>query len=253
MILLEQSRSRVTVRQDGDLDNSTSVPSKFDSNLDYPVARDCRSGNTRFAGNRLLFECSLDDSKSDWRCFGADKKICEKRGEDRKALNQESRRIAFPETLLTKPVGIRKSRTSRWRAAVLILVNLLMVAHFIQWRATRPDHLTYRAVRDDATPSSRARLTPALSFSCWPSLATLVFGRFVCGWGCHILALQDFCALDPEENWPHAAAFSVAAPASMSRSSPPSTCLFGPRRSAVPIQRATGTADPEIHEPSYNR
>lgn len=25
-------------------------------------------------------------------------------------------------------------------------------------------------------------------------LATLVFGRFVCGWGCHILALQDSCA-----------------------------------------------------------
>src|SRR5215472_12267374 len=31
---------------------------------------------------------------------------------------------------------IRKSRTSRWRGAVLILVNLLMVAHFIQWRTT---------------------------------------------------------------------------------------------------------------------
>jgi len=25
-------------------------------------------------------------------------------------------------------------------------------------------------------------------------LATLIFGRFVCGWGCHIVALQDFCA-----------------------------------------------------------
>src|SRR5262249_45743964 len=25
-------------------------------------------------------------------------------------------------------------------------------------------------------------------------LATMLFGRFVCGWGCHILALQDFCA-----------------------------------------------------------
>ena len=24
--------------------------------------------------------------------------------------------------------------------------------------------------------------------------ATLIFGRFVCGWGCHILALQDLCA-----------------------------------------------------------
>src|SRR5207237_5216922 len=53
--------------------------------------------------------------------------------EDRKALNQQSRRIAFPETLLTKPVGIRKSKTSRWRAAALILLNLLMVAHVIQW------------------------------------------------------------------------------------------------------------------------
>ena len=29
--------------------------------------------------------------------------------------------------------GIRKSKTSRWRAAALILVNLLMVAHVIQW------------------------------------------------------------------------------------------------------------------------
>jgi len=25
-------------------------------------------------------------------------------------------------------------------------------------------------------------------------LATLIFGRYVCGWGCHIVALQDFCA-----------------------------------------------------------
>jgi polyferredoxin len=25
-------------------------------------------------------------------------------------------------------------------------------------------------------------------------LATLIFGRFVCGWGCHIVALQDLCA-----------------------------------------------------------
>jgi len=52
---------------------------------------------------------------------------------NQKALNQESRRIAFPETLLTKPIGIRKSKTSSWRAAALILLNLLMVAHVIQW------------------------------------------------------------------------------------------------------------------------
>ena len=29
---------------------------------------------------------------------------------------------------------IRDSRTSRWRAAALITLNLLMIAHLIQWR-----------------------------------------------------------------------------------------------------------------------
>src|SRR5438034_3839197 len=29
--------------------------------------------------------------------------------------------------------GIRKSTTSRWRAVSLIILNLLMIAHFIQW------------------------------------------------------------------------------------------------------------------------
>ena len=31
-------------------------------------------------------------------------------------------------------------------------------------------------------------------------LATLIFGRFVCGWGCHILALQDFLRMAAEED-----------------------------------------------------
>jgi hypothetical protein len=30
--------------------------------------------------------------------------------------------------------GIRKSKTSRWRAVALILLNLFMIAHIIQWR-----------------------------------------------------------------------------------------------------------------------
>src|SRR4029453_6925877 len=30
--------------------------------------------------------------------------------------------------------GIRKSKTGRWRAAALILLNLFMIAHIIQWR-----------------------------------------------------------------------------------------------------------------------
>src|ERR1700757_3391705 len=30
--------------------------------------------------------------------------------------------------------GIRKSKTSRWRAAALITLNLFMIAHIIQWQ-----------------------------------------------------------------------------------------------------------------------
>ena len=30
--------------------------------------------------------------------------------------------------------GIRKSKTGRWRGAALMLLNLFMIAHIIQWR-----------------------------------------------------------------------------------------------------------------------
>ena len=42
-------------------------------------------------------------------------------------------------------------------------------------------------------------------------LATLIFGRFVCGWGCHILALQDLCGWLLKENGSSSEAVSIAA------------------------------------------
>src|SRR5437762_13635636 len=112
--------------------------------------------------------------------------------EDRKALNQQSRRIAFPETLLTKPVGSRKSKTSLWRAAALILLNLLMVAHVIQWwimgRTVSPIEPS-----ESMHTLRRGAVNAGFIFFSLAILATLIFGRFVCGWGCHILALQDLC------------------------------------------------------------
>src|SRR5437773_201053 len=89
--------------------------------------------------------------------------------------------------------SIRKSRTSRWRAAVLIMVNLLMVAHFVQW------HLMGQTI-SPVEPSEtmytlqNGAINAGLIFFVLAISATLIFGRFVCGWGCHILALQDFCA-----------------------------------------------------------
>jgi len=89
--------------------------------------------------------------------------------------------------------GIRKSKTSRWRAAALILLNLLMIAHIIQWRIMGT---TISPIEPSETMSTlqQGAINAGFIFFALAILATLIFGRFVCGWGCHILALQDFCA-----------------------------------------------------------
>ncbi|CAN5544215.1 hypothetical protein BH10ACI1_BH10ACI1_06100 [soil metagenome] len=88
---------------------------------------------------------------------------------------------------------IRSSRTSRWRAAALITLTLLMIAHFIQWRIAGETISPIEPSESMQTLQSGA-INAGFIFFTVAILATLIFGRFVCGWGCHILALQDFCA-----------------------------------------------------------
>jgi polyferredoxin len=75
---------------------------------------------------------------------------------------------------------------------VLILVNLLMVAHIIQWRTTGR---TISPIEPSETiyTLQQGAINAGFIFFALAILTTLVLGRFVCGWGCHILALQDFC------------------------------------------------------------
>ncbi len=89
--------------------------------------------------------------------------------------------------------GMRKSQTSRWRAIALALVNLLMVAHIIHWwiagRTISPIEPS-----EAMHTLQRGALNAGFIFFTLAILGTMIFGRFVCGWGCHILALQDGCA-----------------------------------------------------------
>ena len=89
--------------------------------------------------------------------------------------------------------GVRKSRTSRWRAFALITLQLLMIAHIIQWRFMGTTVSPIEPSEAMYTLQSGA-INAGFIFFTLAILATLIFGRFVCGWGCHILALQDFCA-----------------------------------------------------------
>ncbi len=89
--------------------------------------------------------------------------------------------------------GIRKSKTSRWRAGALLLLNLLMIAHIIQWRMMGTTISPIEPSETMATLQEGA-INAGFIFFALAILATLIAGRFVCGWGCHIMALQDFCA-----------------------------------------------------------
>ncbi len=88
---------------------------------------------------------------------------------------------------------VRKSRTSRWRALSLIAVHVLIIGHVVQWLITgrtvspvEPSEAMYTL--------NNGELNAGFIFLAAALLATLVFGRFVCGWGCHVVAYQDLCA-----------------------------------------------------------
>ena len=87
---------------------------------------------------------------------------------------------------------IADSRTSRWRAGALIALNLLMIAHIIQWKVMGT---TVSPIEPSETMFTlqNGAVNAGFIFFTLAILATLIFGRFVCGWGCHIVALQDLC------------------------------------------------------------
>lgn len=113
--------------------------------------------------------------------------------ESQKVKKQRSIELPVLKNSPDQKSGIAKSRTSRWRAAALIILYLLMIAHIIQWRLMGQTVSPIEPSESMYTLQSGA-INAGFIFFTLAILATLIFGRFVCGWGCHIVALQDFCA-----------------------------------------------------------
>jgi polyferredoxin/tetratricopeptide (TPR) repeat protein len=76
---------------------------------------------------------------------------------------------------------------------VLGTLTLLMIAHVIQWLVMGRTVSPIEPSESMFTLQNGAVNAGFIFFSL-AIVATLIFGRFVCGWGCHIVALQDFCA-----------------------------------------------------------
>ncbi|HET9766138.1 MAG TPA: tetratricopeptide repeat protein [Thermoanaerobaculia bacterium] len=76
------------------------------------------------------------------------------------------------------------------RAAVLIGVHLVFLAHLAHW-LTKGKTLGPVEPSEAMAFGQNAVVNAGLIFFGLAILSTALFGRFFCGWGCHIVALQD--------------------------------------------------------------
>jgi len=106
-----------------------------------------------------------------------------------------SKRLPIPHVLASeahKAPKIRPSKMGKWRALVLILVHVLIAAHIAHWLIAGETMTPVEP--SEAMAFSRSSIVNAgLIFFAATILLTAFFGRFFCGWACHVLALQDFC------------------------------------------------------------
>ncbi len=89
---------------------------------------------------------------------------------------------------------IRRSRASRWRAIVLIGVHVLMIGHLVKWLLVGGETLSPVEPSESMEFVKQGAVNAGLVFFAIALLSTLVLGRWFCGWGCHVVALQDLCA-----------------------------------------------------------
>lgn len=85
---------------------------------------------------------------------------------------------------------IRKSRATPWRAAMLITVHILFAVHLAHWWRAG---VTISPVEPSESMelSKHDLINAGAIFFGLAILSTLLLGRWFCGWGCHLVALQD--------------------------------------------------------------
>jgi len=85
----------------------------------------------------------------------------------------------------TKPRGY-----AHWRAWTLLGVHVLFAAHIVHWKLAGKT-LAPLELNELMVTLELGVVTAGFAFMCLVFLSVLIFGRFFCSWGCHILALQD--------------------------------------------------------------
>lgn len=89
--------------------------------------------------------------------------------------------------------SVPHSRMSGRRAWVLVAIHLLLIAHVLWWWFSQSSTLTPLEPSEGMAFSKEGIVNAGLVLFAVAALATLVFGRYFCGWACHLVALQDGC------------------------------------------------------------
>jgi len=87
---------------------------------------------------------------------------------------------------------MRPSRVGRWRMLVLIAIHAAIAVHVAHWASTGST-LTPLEPSESIELSAKGVLNAGAIFFGLAILSTALFGRFFCGWACHLVAVQDGC------------------------------------------------------------
>jgi polyferredoxin/tetratricopeptide (TPR) repeat protein len=95
--------------------------------------------------------------------------------------------------LSAKPPPIRRSRNAWKRAAVLGVVQALIILHVVHWlvagRTVAPIEPS-----EAMETLKHGVVNAGFIFFALALASTAILGRWVCGWACHVILLQDLCA-----------------------------------------------------------
>lgn len=107
--------------------------------------------------------------------------------------------LAAAESGVVRPAGIRPSKNGKRRAIVLATIQGLLIAHIVLWLLSQKFGWFGGATLTPIEPSEsmefskNGAINAGLIFFSIALLSTLILGRWFCGWGCHIVMLQDLC------------------------------------------------------------
>ena len=103
--------------------------------------------------------------------------------------------MAVPQNEPALPLikGTPRSTRGKWRAWVLLAVHIVIAAHITHF-VVRGKTLSPVEPSESMYALELGYVNAGFIFFAAALLGTLLFGRFFCGWGCHVVALQDASA-----------------------------------------------------------